>query len=58
MTIHRHFIDDFGYFIYGGDDYYVLIDNLRHYLNSPAVRVKTQRGEPIYAGRPFKLATR
>ena len=48
------FADEYDYFLMGGDDLYVIVDNLRHFLNSPEIRNISKLGQqPVYLGRPF-----
>jgi glycoprotein-N-acetylgalactosamine 3-beta-galactosyltransferase len=49
------FLDDYDYFVIGGDDLYVLVENLREYLGSPEVMRLSQYGrKPVYLGRPLR----
>ena len=36
--IYKHYLDDFDWFLLGGDDMYYIIDNLRVYLQSPDIQ--------------------
>jgi len=57
--IHKTYIDDYDFFYIGGDDYYLLVDNLRRYLTSDEI-LKKHGGEgwpdPLYLGhRIFEI---
>ena len=45
-------MDDYDYFVIGGTDYYVIVENLRAYLESEAL-VKANEEVPLYLGRRF-----
>ena len=50
------FLDSYDYFLLGGDDMYVVVENLRLYLDSKHVQHITQNGrKPVYLGREFRL---
>ena len=49
MLLYRDFVDDFDFFLMGGDDLYVLVPNLRHLL-----RTHDGDGEPLYLGRRMR----
>ena len=50
------FLDLYDYFLLGGDDMYVVVENLRLYLNSQHVQNISEDGKkPIYLGREFRL---
>jgi hypothetical protein len=52
--VHRHHAQDFDYFIIGGDDLYVVVDNLRRYLLSDKVVQASAGGtKPLFLGRRF-----
>lgn len=53
--IHDNYIDDYDYFVFGGDDYYLVVDNLREYLASYEIRNISERGVPLYLGRRFMM---
>ena len=50
------FLDLYDFFLLGGDDMYVIVENLRLYLDSKHVQNLSQNGKkPIYLGREFRL---
>lgn len=54
LYVHDRHADDFDYFIVGGDDMYVIVDNLRLYLNSKEILDATAKGQyPLFLGRRF-----
>lgn len=55
LYLHKHHLDDFDYFVSGGDDLFVVVENLRKYLLSEEILTATAGGtEPIFLGRPFR----
>ena len=47
-------IDHFDWFVIGGDDLYVVVDNLRTYLGSDEIKEASNNGEkPMFLGRRF-----
>jgi glycoprotein-N-acetylgalactosamine 3-beta-galactosyltransferase len=52
VTIADSVIDDYDYFLLGGDDMYVVVENLRHLLDSSAIRNYSENGQKaVYLGR-------
>ena len=52
--IATHYIDDFDYFLMGGDDMFYIIENLMEYLDSDEIRLATKEAKyGIYIGRKF-----
>ena len=51
--VYEYYLEDFDYFIFGGDDYFVIPSNLKRYLASPEIRQANEEG-PLYLGRRFK----
>ena len=51
--IGAHFINDFDYFLIGGDDMFYIIENLKSYLNGAEIRAKREKGEGVFLGRRF-----
>jgi hypothetical protein len=47
--IYDHLLDDFDYFHLGGDDMYVMVENLRHFLTE--VHATTIEGTPLHFGQ-------
>jgi len=55
IYLHKHHLQDYDYFLAGGDDIFVVVENLRRYLLSPEILAATKEGtEPIFLGRPFR----
>jgi glycoprotein-N-acetylgalactosamine 3-beta-galactosyltransferase len=48
--IRKHYANDFDYFHLGGDDMYVLVENMRRFLNETESRKQT-KDEPIFLGQ-------
>ncbi|CAM9430528.1 unnamed protein product [Discosporangium mesarthrocarpum] len=59
--IHHHYREDFDWFLLGGDDIFIIVENLRKYLMSNeiknAARGAKNRSLPMYLGRRFILST-
>eukprot|EP00939_MAST-03C_sp_MAST-3C-sp1_P004281 g4281.t1 len=59
ILLYRRYYDDFEWFTIGGSDLYVVVENLRLYLNSDeivnATRGPDGRAMPFYLGRRFAL---
>jgi glycoprotein-N-acetylgalactosamine 3-beta-galactosyltransferase len=64
--VYDHFYDKYDWFHIGGDDMYVIVDNLRLYLESDEIRAAANGGEylpdgteeaqvPLYLGRRYAL---
>lgn len=54
IYLHKHHVHDFDYFVSGGDDLYIIVENLRKYLSSEEIVKATEHGEkPIFLGRRF-----
>jgi glycoprotein-N-acetylgalactosamine 3-beta-galactosyltransferase len=47
-----HYMDDFDWFLLGGDDMYYIVENLRYYLGSKEIQEKSSQ-EPMFVGRRF-----
>jgi len=51
--VHENYFEEFDFFIFGGDDYFVIPANLKTYLASDEIRRESaERG--VYLGRRFK----
>ena len=50
--IYDNYLDDYDYFVMGGTDYYVIVENLRAYLESEAIATANPK-VPLYLGRRF-----
>lgn len=44
----------FDWFMVGGDDLYVILNNIHAYLSSSAIRDANTAGQPLYLGRRFR----
>jgi len=54
LYVHKHHLHDFDYFIIGGDDLFVIMENLRKYLASDEIVVASEGGkQPLFLGRRF-----
>lgn len=54
LYIHDNYVDDYEWFYIGGDDVYVLVENLKYYLGSEEIRTASEFGEkPLFLGRKF-----
>ena len=51
--IYKHFINDFDYFLIGGDDMFYIPENLKYYLNSPEIRSLRESSSGVFVGRRF-----
>lgn len=51
--IHTHYLAHFDWFLLGGDDLYLLVDNLQRYLQSPQLQRLRRTGEGVFLGRPY-----
>lgn len=49
-----HYVDDFDWFLLGGDDMYYIMENLVALLTSPEVQEERKRGEGVYLGRSLR----
>lgn len=55
LYLHKHHLHDFDYFVSGGDDLFLVVENLRKYLLSEEIQTATAHGaKPIFLGRPFR----
>jgi hypothetical protein len=54
LYVHKHHRRDFDFFLIGGDDLFIVVENLRKYLLSDEIMEATGFGsKPIYLGRRF-----
>lgn len=53
--IYTHYIDEFDWFLLGGDDMYYIIENLEDYLASDEIMSLKRKGAGVYLGRPFHM---
>ena len=51
--IHDHYLEDYDWFHLGGDDLYLIVDNMRRFLKQVDAR-KTDPNEPIFLGSRVK----
>lgn len=52
--VSEYFLNDFDFFIFGGDDLFVIPANLKSYLASSKIAIADQNNEPLFLGRRFK----
>ncbi|KAJ1455133.1 hypothetical protein M885DRAFT_441469 [Pelagophyceae sp. CCMP2097] len=52
--VYEYYRDDFDYWIFGGDDLFVVPQNLKAYLATPEIRAQNDRGDALFLGRRFK----
>ena len=56
LYLHKHHLHDFDYFVSGGDDLFLIVENLRKYLLSEEILTATAGGtKPIFLGRPLRI---
>lgn len=53
--VYAHYRGDFDWFLVGGDDLFVVAENLFAFLASPAVEAAVRRGSGVYAGRAMRF---
>ena len=54
--MHDNYLEDYEWFYIGGDDVYVIVENLKMYLQSEEIRRESEDGQnPMFLGRRFKL---
>lgn len=54
LYVHAHHAKQYDYFVIGGDDLFILVENMRLYLRSEEIVNATANGtKPIYLGRRF-----
>jgi glycoprotein-N-acetylgalactosamine 3-beta-galactosyltransferase len=53
----KHHLADYDYFLLGDEQLFVVVENLRLYLQTDQVRTASDNGQkPLYLGRRFQLA--
>lgn len=52
--VFENYLNDFDYFLLGGDDMFYIIENLKAYLNSTEIRAEAAKGKGVYLGRIFR----
>jgi glycoprotein-N-acetylgalactosamine 3-beta-galactosyltransferase len=53
--IYTHYINDFDWFLMGGDDMFYILDNLRFFLHSDEVQTLKNKGKGTYLGRIYNF---
>lgn len=48
--VHSQYVRDYDYFVFGGTDYYIAVENLRYYLQSEKLQAANEK-TPLYLGR-------
>jgi glycoprotein-N-acetylgalactosamine 3-beta-galactosyltransferase len=56
--LYTHYRNDFDYFHLGGDDLYLIVNNLRHFLVNTVESRKTHPQEPVFLGSLVKSLTK
>lgn len=51
--IAAHYLNDFDYFLMGGDDMFYIVENLKFFLSSDEVQREAHKGKGLYLGRRF-----
>lgn len=51
--VHKHFRNDFDWFLLGGDDMFYIVENLKKYLESPEIVKAREQQKGLYLGRRF-----
>ncbi len=51
--VHTHYQQDFDWFLFGGDDMHIIMENLYEYLQSPEIVQTKSVGNGVYLGRPL-----
>lgn len=49
----KNYINDFDFFLLGGDDMFYIIENLKHYLGSNEIQDIKNKGKGLFLGRRF-----
>ena len=52
--IAEYYLAEYDFFVFGGDDLYVIPSNLKAYLASPEIAAVHTQGQPLFLGRRFK----
>ncbi len=54
--IYENYASEYNWFVIGGDDLFVIVENMKKYLASDEISNRTHGGtKPAYVGRPIKL---
>ena len=51
--IGKHYMDEFDFFLIGGDDMFYVMENLMHYLSSGEIRDLKSQNKGVFLGRRF-----
>lgn len=51
--IATHYLEEFDWFLMGGDDMFYIIENLRNYLDSDEIHQAQEKGKGLFIGRRF-----
>ena len=52
--LHDNYIDEYEWFYIGGDDVYMMVENMKMYLGSEELRAASENGaKPVFLGRRF-----
>lgn len=55
--VHAHYRQSYDWFLLGGDDLYVIMENMYSLLLSNGIQSKVINGEPVYLGRSLRFNT-
>ena len=51
--VYDNYFDEYDWFVFGGTDYFVIVENMRLYLESDEIKSLNDNGTPLYIGRRF-----
>jgi len=51
--IYDNYFNEYEWFVFGGTDYYVIVENMRFYLESEEIQSLNAKNTPLYMGRRF-----
>ena len=51
--VYDNYFDEYDFFVFGGTDYYAVVENMRLYFESDEIQTANKLGTPLYMGRRF-----